>query len=140
MKDVPERMAEEIMTEGTMLLSGVDIDMRIGQPIKAKDYLRLSTVKSDIKTTKKIDFDDPIPSRRHMRKSALSMMQRYMSAIYNMTTVNHDHLFASILRMAPQRRIHTYELRQRVFLAASNGLVRLGIQYHSNLNGEQMTF
>ena len=135
---VPERFKEEIMTEGTMLLSGVDIDMRIGPPIKAKDYLKRSTVERDIKTTDKIDFDDPIPSRRDMRKSALLLMQRYMSAIYNMTTVNHDHLFASILRMVPQRRIHTYELRQRVFLAASDGLVRLGIHYHSNLNGNQI--
>jgi esterase/lipase/1-acyl-sn-glycerol-3-phosphate acyltransferase len=135
---VSERFKEEIMTEGTMLLSGVDIDMWIGRPIKAEDYLRLSTVEKDIKTTQKIDFDDPIPSLRDMRKSAFSLMQRYMSAIYNMTTVNHDHLFASILRMVPQRRIQSYELKQRAFLAASDGLVHLGIHHHSHLNGDQI--
>ncbi|MBW1961763.1 MAG: alpha/beta fold hydrolase [Deltaproteobacteria bacterium] len=135
---VPERIREEIMTEGTMLLSGVDIDMRIGQPIQIENYLGLSTVGRDIKNRKEINFDDPIPSRRDMRKAALEIMQRYMSAIYNMTTVNHDHLFASILRMIPRRHIDVYELKQRAFLAASADLGKLGVHYHSQLKGEQL--
>ena len=69
---VPERIKEEIMTEGTMLLSGVDIDMRIGSPIKAKDYLRLSTVEKDIKTTEKIDFEG-----RNYRKDIGQDLKQY---------------------------------------------------------------
>jgi len=134
---VPERLKEEIMTEGTMLLSGVDIDMRIGAPIKIQDYLGRAEIGKDIKTTRPIDFDDPIPSRRVMRKTAHSIMRDYMSSIYHLTTVNHDHLFASILRMYPRRRIRAYELRQRAFLAASEKPAALGVHRHSDLSGSQ---
>jgi hypothetical protein len=40
-----------------------------------------------------------------MRREALKIMQRYMAAIYRMTTVNHDHLFAACLKKSPVSRI-----------------------------------
>ncbi len=60
-EDIPERMVEEIMTEGTMLLSGVDVDMRFGEPIEIKEYLKHSAIKRDISATSRINFNDPIP-------------------------------------------------------------------------------
>ncbi len=62
-----------------------------------------------------------------MRKEAFKLMQQYMAGIYNMTTVNLDHLFASMLRFIRSKRIEEIELCRRVFLVASQ------IQRHPGL-------
>jgi esterase/lipase len=64
-------------------------------------------------------------------------MELYMSAIYGMTTVNHDHLFASMLRLMPFKRIDEYGLRRRVFLAVTCGLDKTGIHRHKSLDADQ---
>jgi esterase/lipase/1-acyl-sn-glycerol-3-phosphate acyltransferase len=118
-KDIPERMVEEIMTEGTMLLSGVDIDVRFGEPIEIAPFLERSVVKVELE---KQDLTGVLLSAELqgiMRKLAEEVMQHYMADIYAMTTVNHEHLFASFLRMYPRKRICEIELKKRVFLAAS---------------------
>ncbi len=101
-EDLPDRLVEEIMTEGTMLLSGVDLDIRFGQPIQVNECLACAAVKRDVLSKRRIRFDDQLSSQRRMRKEALNLMQRYMAAIYAMTTVNHDHLFASLIRFSPR--------------------------------------
>jgi len=135
---VPDRIREELMTEGTMLFSGVDIDMRIGKPIAAEAFLDAPVITRDIITSQPINFDDPIPSRPTMRKKAVLLMRQYMAAIYGMTTVNYDHLFASILRMYPFRTIDAYDWRQRVFLAASQPFGQMGIFCHKGLEDDQL--
>ncbi|MCP4344315.1 MAG: alpha/beta fold hydrolase [Desulfobacterales bacterium] len=137
-EDIPKRMMEEIMTEGTMLLSGVDIDMRFGRPIRIKDFMSSVIIKKDITASKKINFDDPIPSRRVMRYTALDIMDRYMSAIYRMTTLNHDHLFASVLKLIPFKKINERNLRQRVFLATTFDLENMGVRHHKSLEADQV--
>jgi len=137
-EDIPERMVEEIMTEGTMLLSGVDVDMRFGEPIEIKEYLKHSVIKRDISTTSRINFNDPIPSIKRMRKEAQNIMQRYMSAIYNMTTVNHDHLFASMLRMIPFKKIKAHDLRRRVFLSVTGKFNKNGVFLHNTMKENQL--
>lgn len=137
-EDIPERMVEEIMTEGTMLLSGVDVDMRFGEPIEIKEYLKHSAIKRDISATSRINFNDPIPSIKRMRKEAQNIMQRYMSAIYNMTTVNHDHLFASMLRMIPFKKIKAHDLRRRVFLSVTGKFNKNGVFLHNTVKENQL--
>lgn len=137
-EDIPERMVEEIMTEGTMLLSGVDVDMRFGEPIEIKEYLKHSVIKRDISATSRINFNDPIPSIKRMRKEAQNIMQRYMSAIYNMTTVNHDHLFASMLRMIPFKKIKAHDLRRRVFLSVTGKFNKNGVFLHNTMKENQL--
>ena len=134
---ISDRLREEIMTEGTMFVSGVDLDMRFGQPIPIEAYLNVPEVSKDITLPRSIGFDDPIASRQILRKIALTIMKRYMRAIYHMTTVNPDHLFASILRMIPWRLIDPYALRQRVYLAATSNLMKHGICYHQSLRQDQ---
>ena len=117
-EDLPQRVAEEIMTEGAMLLSGVDIDIRFGEPIEITACRSCRTIQRDIQSTAPIGFDDHIRSRKFMRREALKIMQRYMAAIYRLTTVNHDHVFASCLKKTPASRIKPMNLKRRAFLAS----------------------
>ena len=137
-ENLPERYLEELMTEGSMLLSGVDVDIRFGHPIPVAPYLDHPAIQADIRARRPVDFNDPLPSIERMRRAAGKIMQRYMAAIYRMTTVNHDHLFASMLRAVPHRRIDTRDLRRRVFLAGDWDLAAAGIHCHRSLEKDQM--
>jgi hypothetical protein len=138
LNDLSERAIEEVMAEGTMLLSGVDVDIRFGEPIEIGKFLQRPFILKDIAATRRINFDDPIPSRRVMRRMALKIMFKYMSAIYGMTTVNHDHLFASMLKAIPRRKIDEMDFRRRVFLAATLKLDQTGIYLHGDLRKDQV--
>ena len=136
--DLPDRIMEEMMTEGSMLLSGVDIDIRFGKPIQIFECLQCSAIDLDISDQRQINFDDPIPSKNMMRREALRLMTEYMAAIYNMTTVNHDHLFASILRSMRSKKIDEKDLRRRVFLAAAEARKKSTLYLHHSLEGDQL--
>lgn len=111
-----ERLREELLTEGTMFFEGVDIDIRIGQAIPVSPSLSSSRIRQDIFSLRQINFDDPLPSIQVMRREATALMRHFMSDIYRMTTVNHDHLFASLLKALPFSKISEEDFRRRVFL------------------------
>ena len=136
--DPSQRSIEEVMAEGAMVLSGVDVDIRVGKPINAGAFLNKRFILKDMVSTRRIDFDDPIPSRRPMRRIALKIMFAYMSAIYGMCTVNHDHLFASMLKAMRKQKIDEMDFRRRVFLAATSGLDKMGVHLHKNLKKDQV--
>lgn len=138
-KDLPQRAMEELMTEGSMLLSGVDVDIRFGSPIAIKKYLDHSAIRNDIAAQRPINFNDPLPARMKMRRVAVEIMQRYMAAIYGMTTVNHDHLFASMLRVLPFNRINEDNLKRRVFLVTAGNLEQMGVHLHKSLRINQVS-
>lgn len=136
--DLSGRLLEEIMTEGTMLLSGVDVDMRFGKPIPVAQYLKSDAIQADITSLAPIDFDDTIPSVNMMRKTAHRIMERYMSTIYQLTTVNHDHIFASLLKYIPQKEINEQEFRQRAFYATTLCLECMDFHRHDSLMRNQI--
>lgn len=136
--DLPERIIEEIMTEGSMLISGVDIDIRFGKPIEITECLQCSPINLDISAKRRINFDDRIRSRSRMRIEALKLMQRYMADIYDLTTVNHDHLFGSMLRAMRSKKIDQQDLRRRVFLAATRLPHISNIYLHRSLEADQV--
>ncbi len=136
--DLPERVAEEIMTEGAMLLSGVDIDMRFGNPIEIGSNLTCDSIQCDIRSSAAFGFDDRIPSRKFMRREALKITQAYMGEIYRMTTVNHDHLFAACLKKTPVKRINPENLKRRVFLASQDRAVADTVNFHNNFEKDQV--
>ncbi len=133
-----ERLVEELKAEGTMFFTGVDIDMHFGAPIAVNRCLSCPTISQDIQSIRHIGFNDDIDSRRPMRREALQIMQRYMDAIYGMTTVNHDHLFASLLRLMPFKRIRPDDLRRKVYLAATHCLSIPGVHLHRSLSEDQL--
>jgi len=136
MGELSDRVMEELMTEGSMLFSGVDLDIRFGDPIQIGECLECTIIETDIRASRRINFDDPVASKSAMRKEALKLMQLYMTDIYNMTTVNLDHLFASMLRFLRVKKIDTTDLCRRVFLAATRIQRHAGLHLHSSLKEE----
>jgi esterase/lipase len=136
--DLPERALDEIMTEGTMMLSGVDMDIRFGEPIDVHGHLGHRVIQKDVTSGRDIGFNDILPSRPRMRKEALKLMNRYMHAIYRMTTVNHDHLLASLLRHQPRDRFDEATLLRRAFLAVPRDPEATGSHFHSSLRQHQL--
>ena len=138
LKNPSLRLKEELLTEGSMLLSGVDIDIRFGEPLAAGGGLAAPAIQVDIASTCGIGFDDALPSLPDMRREAGRLMERYMAAIYQLTTVNHDHLFASLLRAFPFKTIDEDDFRRRVFLLASEFLKNSGVNCHQSLKAGQI--
>ena len=136
--DLPERIVEELMTEGSMLISGVDLDIHFGDPILIDHYLKDSAIKRDIETVDRINFDDPIASKSNMRKEALKLMQRYMADIYGMTAVNLDHIFASVLKLMRFKKIDEMDFRRRVFLVAYLIQQNPNMHLHPGLKEDQV--
>jgi len=137
-EDLSERMVEEIMTEGTMLFSGVDVDLRFGEPIRIGQYMKSKVIQEDIADTRPINFNDDISSKKMLRASALKIMERYMSKIYSMTTINHDHIFATLLKYMPVDKIDAQDLKRRAYLSTTLNLGNTTLNRHEALHGNQI--
>ena len=136
--NLSDRLVEELMAEGTMFLSGVDIDLRFGRPIPIGECLTCDEIACDIGSQRVINFDDSLASRKQMRREALGIMRRYMDEIYRMTTVNHDHLFASMLRQIPHKKVRPDDLKRKVFLLSSRCVGMNHTHFHRSLNESQL--
>ncbi|NNF99978.1 MAG: alpha/beta fold hydrolase [Desulfobacteraceae bacterium] len=137
-EDLPERLVEEIMTEGEMLLSGVDIHIRFGEPIPMGPCLDADSIQRDIQYHGRYNLQDKLPSAGRMRKASLKIMQRYMRDIYSMTTVNYDHIFASLLKYSPVNQIDREALKRRAFLAITRKRKLKGVNFHPDLYEDQL--
>ncbi len=140
MKEVPDRMLEELMIEGTMLLSGVDLDIRFGLPITMDGFLSSAPVQKELQRPIGREPGFSAPLTVLMRRQANDIMQRYMGAIYDMTTINHEHLFASFLAKYPCPSMSEIVLRRKVFLAARKICEKnsIGCSIHKSLLENQV--
>jgi esterase/lipase/1-acyl-sn-glycerol-3-phosphate acyltransferase len=132
-EELPDTITEELMTEGAMLISGVDIDIRFGEPIDIAPFLNQRAILRDLRSPRAFDFDDPLPCLKTLRRAALKIMKRYMDAIYAMTTVNHDHIFASLLKRSPINTIDLRSFRKRAFLSIAQGSGGAPVHLHHSL-------
>jgi esterase/lipase len=155
--DMGHRLVEELTVEGAMLLKGVEIDMRLGQPwhIQAggrwrDEWRRLPWVTSPWRwslhvlrswrsTQRYADMLDRWATQRERRQQrrARQMTQTYMRAIYQLTTVNMDHVLSGLLLIAlhtEQRwRFPLAELKCRVYVAAQMLRSQQTIHLHAHL-------
>lgn len=140
-QDPSPRMMDELMTEGTMVLSGVDVDIRFGDPIQVSPFFNNSFVESDLTSRRRVEFGRTMSSHPIMRQAAVDIMEQYMASVYSMTTLNYDHLFACILNYLPDAPdgIAVYDFRCRAFLAVSSGrLLDSGAFLHQLLSENQI--
>ncbi|MBF0413419.1 MAG: 1-acyl-sn-glycerol-3-phosphate acyltransferase [Desulfamplus sp.] len=190
MENPSKRVMDELLTEGTMIFSGVDVDIRFGDPIRirnsessviksnsssssnnecsscekepasirAKDYFFNSFVESDLNSRRKINFSNRLCSYHAMKISANEIMNRYMKNVYEMTTLNYDHIFASILKYMPntsqdpeqesqanidrdsieKKGIDQYDFRCRAYLATFACAMALHCNFHKSLYSNQI--
>ncbi|MCP3944410.1 MAG: alpha/beta fold hydrolase [Desulfobacteraceae bacterium] len=118
-KEPSKRVIDELMTEGGMLFSGVDITIRFGEPIEINPYLNHPYIESMLQVRRRVRFDDDISSRQILKQISNGIMERYMSAVYDMTTLNYDHVMACILKHFPYKKegIDIYEFTCKVYYA-----------------------
>ena len=122
------RMLEEVMVESSMLLAGVDIDIRFGEA------LPIASPVKNFFGPKIPDFVDNKKSRRALKK----LTHDAMAAIYGLTTVNLDHLLAALLYKTLGRSFAEIDFRRRAFLAATSAGRALSIFYHQGLENSQV--
>ncbi len=136
-----QRVIDELLTEGTMLFSGVDVDIRFGDPIPIQPYLFDGFIESDLMTRRPVAFSNRMSSHHVMKQNAHEIMEKYMRSVYTMTTLNHDHIFASILKYMPQspdEAIDSFDFRCRAYLATFACAMSLYCNFHRNLYENQI--
>jgi esterase/lipase/1-acyl-sn-glycerol-3-phosphate acyltransferase len=119
LKEPSKRVMDELYTEGGMLFSGVDITIRFGDPIEINPYLNNAYMESMLTVKRRVRFDDDISSKQISKQISNGIMKRYMSAVYDMTTLNYDHVMACILKHFPYKKkgIDIYEFACKVYYA-----------------------
>lgn len=116
--DLSKRAIEELAIEGTLLSEETDVDVTLGEPIDVGAYLQapeyaelMACGLNDIELLEMDNFS-------HFNYAARKLMLRFMKAIYGQTTINYDHLFASMLRHQPDPTFTDRAFRNRIFHVA----------------------
>lgn len=116
--ELSDQGIEELSVEGTLLSADTNIDISLGEPIEALRYLERAGGGDPSRLTaaeiEEFERDDALA----LKQPAMDLMLHYMSEIYRLTTVNYDHLFATIIRYQKKMRFTEREYRNRIFLCA----------------------
>jgi esterase/lipase/1-acyl-sn-glycerol-3-phosphate acyltransferase len=153
-----QELLEELTVEGSMLLQGVEIDMRFGEPLLIGD--------DDIRLVDdwRIVPWSPSPWRRYLtalrswrpmrpytylvdrwavssnwrqRRRAWQITRTAMQALYQLATIHIDHLLSAMvlqtLRTTKRRRFDMLELQQRLYLAVQRLQENGDLALHPNL-------
>ncbi len=135
-----QQIMDELMTEGSMILSGVQVDIRFSNPIKIADYFHDSFIESDLTSRRKIFFSRRLCSAPIIKNAGQDILQRFMTDVYGMVTLNYDHIFTCLVKYMPDdaRGITPYDLRCRAYLAITGKIMDSGRCVHTSLYYNQI--
>lgn len=121
MKEPSKRVMDELMTEGSLLFHDVDITIRFGTPIQVRSYLNDPYIESMLTVKRPVRFEEDLSSKQIFKDDSARIMEDYMTAVYDMTTLNYDHVMACILKHFPYRKngFDPYEFRCKVYAAVT---------------------
>lgn len=114
LKEIPARLEDELMIEGSLLLDRTDISIYFGQPIGFERYREL--LWPALNSLSGVDEETRV--RTIIDNFKVRLTTRFMHEIYSRVTVNFDHLFCSALRACARDRIDRQQLHLALFLAA----------------------
>lgn len=122
------RIIEELLVEGSMLLDGVDIDIRFAPPLEVEPFV-------------KAVFGRHTPAfvnNLKTRSALKEMTHRLMASIYGQTTVNLDQIVASLLYRTRGLIFSESALRARAYLAVTSATIKPIYFRHRSLKGSQI--
>lgn len=137
--DLPERMLEEIQVEGSMVADGVDIDIHLGTPLAAGQYLEANAGIAEMLADEGLYLNPAeLKHAAPFKKIYIAMMYDYMRAVYGMTTVNLDHLASYLLSRWRKTAVAESDFKNRLYLAVGH-LRAVGMENcHRTLLQDQM--
>jgi esterase/lipase/1-acyl-sn-glycerol-3-phosphate acyltransferase len=160
-----QQLLEEFTVEGSMLLKGVEIDMRLGKPLLVVDediqhlddwrimpwssspwrrYLNAFRAwRPAQRYTHLLDRWTAMQDWRQQRRT-WQITRTVMHTLYQLTTVNMDHLLSVLLlqslRTTQQRRFSVTELKRRLYLAVHALQDATDFALHPTLTDPEMQY
>nr|WP_249060517.1 alpha/beta hydrolase [Desulfobacter hydrogenophilus] len=140
MENPSQKVMDELMTEGSMILSGVQVDIRFANPIKMADYFNNSFIESDLTSRRKIFFSRRMCSAPIIKAASQEILHKFMADVYGMTTLNYDHIFTCLVKYMPPSSlgIDPYDLRCRAYLAIAGKMMETGRCFHNDFYDNQI--
>ena len=158
-------LLEELTVEGSMLLKGVEIDMRFGEPLLVGDddvqlvddwrivpwsaspwRQRLNALRAWRPMRPYTYLVDrwAVSSNWRQRRRAWQITRTAMQALYQLATVHIDHLLSAMLLQAlrgtKQRRFQALELQRRLYLAVQRLQQNSNLALHPNLTDPDLQY
>ncbi len=131
-RSIPEKVVEELKTEGSLLLENTDMTIYFSPPIEVEDYLS-----GPLSPYRRLSF----LGEAHREKVVLAgqpwpMTRRFMKIIYATTAINLDHLFCIGLRELKSDFTRSGDFHRALFLSALTIRQREGRQVHPSLRND----
>ncbi len=160
-----QELLEELTVEGSMLLKGVEIDMRFGDPLLVGDadvqhaddwrtvpwspspWRRYLTALRSWRPMRPYTYlvdRLAISSSWRQRQRAWQITRTAMQALYRLATVHIDHLLSALvlqtLRTTKQRRFEVPQLQRRLYLAVQRLQDNGNLALHPNLTDPDLQY